>query len=331
MRKRTLSLASVLITMLTILTLTACNKPQPTPPIETLYPVESQSETKLTTDKISEVEQIYPASETQSPVQEESLPAQEALEPLAPEAQDLTFQAADGQTLSGIFYPSAQPPAPMIVLMHWAPGNQYNYLAIAPWLQNRGSTPAPDPNGVAWLDPSWFPTIPEGTSYNVFTFTFRGCESGCKSFDKASRQSWLLDAEAALEFASQQYGVDPQQVVSIGASIGADGAAAACFTYNTQHISGCLGALSLSPAGYLTIPYPEEVDNLGLSDPAIPAWCLYAEDDSAAATACTSASGDHYQSFAYTGGFHGMQLIQQDLEPNPLVLMLDFLAQQLNK
>jgi len=331
MRKRTLSLTSLFITILIMLTLTACIKSQPTPPVETLYPVEPQSETELTTDKISEAEQIYPAPEAQSPAQEEPLPAQETLEPLAPEAQVMTFQAADGQILSGTFYPAAQPPAPMIVLMHWAPGNQYNYLAIAPWLQNRRLTPAPDPNGVTWLDPTWFPTIPESTSYNVFTFTFRGCENGCQSFDQATRQNWLLDAEAALEFASQQYGVDPQQIISIGASIGADSAVAACFTYNTQYTSGCLGAFSLSPAGYLTIPYSEEVDNLGSSDSAAPAWCLYAEGDTEAASACTSASGDHYQSFAYANDFHGMQLIQQDLDPNPLVLMLDFLTQLLHQ
>lgn len=331
MRKRILSLAYIFIIMLIILTLTACNKPQPTPPVDTLYPVETQGETELITDKIGEVEQAYPAPDAQAATQEEPLPAQETLEPQAPEAQTLTFQAADGQTLSGTFYPAAQPYAPMIVLMHWAPGNQYNYLAIAPWLQNRGLTPEPDPNGVTWLDPTWFPSIPEGTSYNVFTFTFRGCESGCQSFDQATRYNWLVDAEAALEFASQQYGVDPQQIIAAGASIGADGVAAACFTYNTQHTSGCLGAFSLSPAGNLTIPYPEEVNNLGSSNPAATAWCLYAEDDSAAASACTSASGDHYQSFAYTNGFHGMQLIQQDLDPNPLVLLLDFLAQQLNQ
>ncbi|MFH1445893.1 MAG: hypothetical protein ABIG43_00580 [Chloroflexota bacterium] len=331
MRKRNLRLASLFITILITLILTACIKSQPTPPAETLYPVESQSSPELSTNEISEIEQTYPAPEAQAAAQEEPLPVQEALEPLAPEAQVMTFQATDGQTLSGTFYPAAQPHAPMIVLMHWAPGNQYNYLAIAPWLQNRGLTPEPDPNGVAWLDPTWFPSIPEGTSYNVFTFTFRGCENGCQSFDQATRQNWLLDAEAALEFASQQYGVDPQQIIAAGASIGANGAAAACFTYNTQHTSGCLGAFSLSPAGNLTIPYPEEVNNLGSSDPAAPAWCLYAEDDSAAASACTSASGDHYQSFAYTNGFHGMQLIQQDLDPNPLVLLIDFLAQQLNQ
>jgi dienelactone hydrolase len=60
-----------------------------------------------------------------------------------------------------------------------------------------------------------------------------------------------LDAKAATDAASQLEGVDSHQVVAIGASIGADGAADSCFLHNTQATT-CVGALSLSPGNYLT-------------------------------------------------------------------------------
>ncbi|MCB2213881.1 hypothetical protein KQH50_00660 [bacterium] len=235
----------------------------------------------------------------------------------------MTFQASDGTELSGTFYPSASNNAPLIVLMHWAPGDQTDWRAIAAWLQNRGL--AVEPGNEPWLDSSWFPGISEAYSFNVFTFTFRGCEGGCQSFD---REGWVLDTEAAMTHIIGVENVDLSKVLTIGASIGADGAAYGCHFYNSE-LGGCQGALSLSPGGYLAMPYADEVANLEAEMIPRPAWCLYADGDADAVAACESASGDHFQAFEYTDSAHGMALIEPDRDPNPLGLILDFIESYL--
>lgn len=245
-----------------------------------------------------------------------------ALEALPPEPQEIVFQAADGQEHRGTYYPSVDNPAPLVVLMHWARGDQTDWVEIAYWLQNRGlggQTPAgSDP----WLDPSWFPPMLEGRSFAVFTFSFRTCESGCQSFEP---EGWLLDAQAAMGTAMNLDGVDPNRIAAVGASIGSDGSPDGCFWLNDQHENSCLGALSLSPGSYLTVPYQEAVKALEVEQPPKPVWCLYAEGDVDSAEACRSAAGDHYRVFNYEGRLHGMELIQPDVEPNALQLILEFL------
>jgi dienelactone hydrolase len=240
---------------------------------------------------------------------------------LPPEPQEIEFQADDGQSLQGRYYPAAVNPAPLVVLMHWAPGDQNEWNAIAPWLQNRGQTGGRS-NGAPWLDLSWFPPMPEGQSFGVFTFTFRNCEGGCKSF---TRDAWLLDAQAAMRKARQLEGIDPKHIVAIGASIGADGAPDSCGWLNSQFPNSCLGALSLSPGDYLTVAYKEAVSALGAEQPPKPAWCLYAEGDAESARACEAAAGDNYRAIKYPGNNHGMMLIRPDVEPGALELILDFL------
>ncbi len=240
---------------------------------------------------------------------------------LPPKPQDVEFQADDGQKLQGRYYPAGASPAPLVVLMHWAPGDQNEWNAIAPWLQNRGPSEARS-GGNPWLDASWFPPMAEGQSFGVFTFTFRNCEGGCKSF---TREAWLSDARAAMRKARQLEGIDPNRIVAIGASIGADGAADGCGWLNSQFPGSCLGALSLSPGDYLTIPYKDAVSALGAEQPPKPAWCLYAEGDGESVQACEAASGDNYRAIKYAGNNHGMMLIQPDVEPGALKLILDFL------
>jgi hypothetical protein len=208
--------------------------------------------------------------------------------------------------------------------MHWAPGDQGDWVEIAYWLQNRGlGGQTPNPGNVPWLDPSWFPETLEGQSFAIFTFTVRGCEGGCSSFDP---DGWLLDAQAAMKAAQGLDGVDPQQMVAMGASIGADGAPDGCFWLNTESENSCLGALSLSPGSYLTVPYADAVDTLGAEQPPKPDWCLFAVQDTESAQACQSASGDHYRMEQYGGSPHGMMLIGPDIEPNVLLLILEFLT-----
>ena len=244
-------------------------------------------------------------------------PAPTSLPPLPAEPQRIEFETQDGQLLVGTYYPAAINPADTVVLMHWAPGDQRAWVEIAKWLQNRGEAGASEGQAESpWLDPSWFPAVPDGLSFAVFTFDFRGCVGGCSEF---APDGWLLDAMAAMETVKALPGVDPSRLVAIGASIGSDGAVDACG-------EGCMGALSLSPGSYLTVPYADAVAALGDEEPAKPAWCLAAEGDQDSAEACRSASGDHYWANIYPGAGHGMQLVRPETDPDTLVVILDFLA-----
>lgn len=246
--------------------------------------------------------------------------------PAAP--QPIEFQTTDGKgKLSGLFYPAADKNAPVVVLMHWVNADQSDWAEIAFWLQNRGlGGQSANPNKLAWLDPSWFPKLPENFSLNVFTFSFRGCEGagGCKTF---TPREWLLDANSAMNQAAKLEGVDPQRMVSIGASIGADGAIDGCSWL--AEVSGapgkCLGAFSLSPGNYLTVDYAEAVNILQIGQPPKPAWCLAAEKDSESAPTCKSATGAAYRSISFPGSAHGMRLIDPKTEPKVLELMLEWL------
>ncbi|OGO19547.1 MAG: hypothetical protein A2Z14_06490 [Chloroflexi bacterium RBG_16_48_8] len=254
---------------------------------------------------------------------------------LPAEPQHVEFQAEDGKNLVGYYYPAGVNPAPAVILMHWAGGDQRDWLAIAPWLQNRPEELATFPGWEAgigaecreqlmgpWLDPSWFPPALKDVSFAIFTFDFRDfCESEA---GLENPEGWLLDAVAAFKTVSGLPGVDPDQIVAIGASIGADAAPDGC----SEFIVGggvCLGGFSLSPGSYLGIPYDEVVTQL--DEEEIPVWCLAAKGDPPSAFTCLSASGEHYQTTMYEGEEHGMMLIKPELVPNPLALILEFLEE----
>jgi hypothetical protein len=112
-------------------------------------------------------------------------------------------------------------------------------------------------------------------------------------------------------------GVDPDSLVTIGASIGSDGAVDAC-------TSGCLGALALSPGSYLGVPFADAVVMVSNEDSPKPVWCAAAEGDGESAQTCSGASGTAYRTFIYEGGAHGMMLIQPSMDPDVLELVLEF-------
>lgn len=249
---------------------------------------------------------------------------------LPAEPRALKFKASDGTELGGLYYPAATKPAPMIVLMHWAGGDQYDWAEVAYWLQNRGlKGKTPNPKKSPWRDPSWFPAMLSGKSFGVFTFTYRGCTpDGCLKMDS---KGWLLDSQAALKTASELDGVDPKKIIAAGASIGADGAAHGCAWLNAQKGAGvCLGAFPLSPGGYLTLPFAAAALPLQNETPPKPVWCLYGEGDNESASACKSATGKTYRAIAFAGKSHGMSLIDPTIKPkdatvNTLQLMLDWI------
>lgn len=323
------NLHDILITLILLANLLFLGACQPISPTPTVTATEADPEPTEPTLEIPE----EPPAPTETPTDEPEPTPTETPEvteevteapglPSPPVPQSI--QTADGETLEGTFYPAAVPGAPLIILMHWAMGDQTDWRAIAPWLQNRGEGQDIYDGPANWQDPTWFPAIPEENSYNVFTFTFRGCQGGCQDFN---REGWLLDVEAAMTHAATLEGVDPARVMALGASIGADGAAYGCHYYNQEQGGGCLGAMSLSPGGYLTIPYPEEVEALSNETPPTPAWCLYADGDGTAAAACQGAEGALYRAVQYEDAAHGMALITKERAPNPLDLILEFINQ----
>lgn len=258
--------------------------------------------------------------------------------PLPAEPQVVEFEAADGQALAGTWYPAAVNPAPAVVLMHWVRADQSDWSEVAFWLQNRGlgGTSA---KTYPWLDPTWFPPMPENVSYGVLTFSFRGCApGGCADWVS---DKWLLDAQAAMDLARELPGADLTRLAAIGASIGGDGAIDGCFWLDEE--SGefpCRGALSLSPGGYLGVDYAEAVRYLAANyleksvspDPGyIASWCLASKGDADSARTCGSAPSELYMMNIYPGDAHGMALIQPGMDPDTLEVAQQFLGEVLGK
>lgn len=261
------------------------------------------------------------ATDTLVPPTETPLPptptAEPTLPPLPPEAQRIEFQAEDGAALVGYYYPAAVNPAPVVVLKHWAGGNQTDwlYVGMVAWLQNRGAQ-IPAPSEPMYFDsPYPFPSLPEGLSFAVFTFDFRGYG---ESEGSGGQDTHILDARAAYTAAAALPGVDPARVAGIGASIGADGVVDGCN-------DACIAALSLGPGNWLEMSYSEAVK--AVDDLGKPTWCVAAEDDETAVQTCNAAAGEHYQTQIYPSGGHAMRLfrVENNLQPAIETVILDYL------
>ncbi|MCD6355797.1 MAG: hypothetical protein J7L66_00810 [Anaerolineaceae bacterium] len=245
-------------------------------------------------------------------------------EGLPPEPIEMELTTSDGVTLDGTFYPAEEVGAPLVILMHWARGDQYDWVEIAYWLQNRGlGNVSINSDQAPWLDMSWFPEIGVDKSFNVFTFTFRNCEGGCKSF---KREKWYRDVQAVAEFALGLQDIDKDNIIMIGASIGSDGAVDGCAYLNQVYEGACKGAFSFSPGNYLTIDYIQMVTELS----PVPVWCLYAESDQKSAAVCGNISEENFLAYSYRAGEvfadgHGMNLISPEMKPNPLELIISFI------
>jgi hypothetical protein len=321
----------VIVVIFGVLGFTACQSEPPEPPPDPVIQVDPSATLEKVIPTEPEPTHTLPPSDTPEPfptiVPPTSTQTEETvLEPLPPDPQEITFQAEDGFTIFGRYYPAVVNPAPMIVLMHWAPGDMEDWNEIAFWLQNRGLTGTSSNLGQeSWLDPSWFPGMIEGQSFGVFTFSFRECDAGCNNF-QINRPLWLLDATAAMQIAAGLEGVDSTKLIAIGASIGADGATDGCFRHNDLSMNSCLAALSISPGDYLTVPYADAVSSLMEETPPKHDWCLWATGDVGAAGACNSAMGDQYLSIEWAGSAHGMDLFRPEVEPNVLLKILDFIT-----
>ncbi|NQU29227.1 MAG: hypothetical protein HQ525_01015 [Anaerolineae bacterium] len=233
--------------------------------------------------------------------------------PQPPDAQRMEFEASDGASLVGYYYPASVPEAPVVVLMHWAGGDQTDWQnnGMIAWLQNRGGGGIQKPSRQSAI----YPVMPEDTSFAVFTFDFRGFGESSGSF---SREGGLLDAKTGYEFVKTIEGVDSSRIAGIGSSIGSDGVVDGC-------AEGCLGALSLSPGSYLTLPYADEVKRL--DGEKKPVTCIASEGDGTSAAACNSAAGTYYKTVIYPGSDHGDELLQQPNIPEGIgQVILDWLV-----
>ncbi|MBT3338527.1 MAG: hypothetical protein HN855_11100 [Anaerolineae bacterium] len=261
-------------------------------------------------------EEAPPPAPTEEPASEEPAAIPEStFDPQPPDGQRVEFQSTDGTALVGYYYPAAIPDAPVVVLMHWAGGDQTDWQnnGMIAWLQNRGANGGKDQS--LSLQSAIYPVMPEGVSFAVFTFDFRGFGESSGSFDPTGG---MMDAEAAYAIVKTLSSVDPTRIAGIGSSIGADAVVDAC-------VEGCLGAFSLSPGGYLGIPYPVAVKML--DDVEKPVTCVASEDDHTSVAACDSAMGNYYQSMIYPGSAHGDELLQAPNNPDGIgELIFDWLA-----
>lgn len=236
--------------------------------------------------------------------------------PTQPAPTRVEFQSADGTLLVGYYYPAAVADAPIVVLMHWAGGDQTDWdkVGLVEWLRNLPQPTAGSVKRAAPLTGVYVP-MPQGLSFAVFTFDYRGYgESG----GSAVRSKLAEDSIAALHQAGKMEGVDPSRVSAIGSSIGADGAADSCAEFP------CVGVLSLSPGSYLGLPYNEAVDLL--DENGIPVWCVASEGDWESAPTCKKADGGRYKSIIYPGKAHGTEFLVASSAPADIGrVLLDWL------
>ena len=254
-------------------------------------------------------------------------PSETPLVLLPPQPIEITFSAADGQELTGLFYPGDANPAPVIVLMTWSRGNQSEWQEIAYWLQGRGLLIREINSRKIWKSSNWYPERTLGMPLSVFTFDFRFCQDadGCQAYLPAD---WLLDAQAAIEAASQLEEVDPERIITAGASIGADGAVDACAWLNATEQGTCLGSFALSPSSSLTVDFQTAADALLDQEQPGLIYCLFGLQDEGAAETCRDYSGIRDIHFGYIDN-HGLELVTFSRSPDTLDYLQEFILEAL--
>jgi hypothetical protein len=244
---------------------------------------------------------------------------------LDPSPLEIEFTADDGQVLSGIYFPADSNPAPLMILMHWARGDQEEWTEIAFWLQNRSQFVRTPNYNKSWKSSDWYPENTSGISLGVFTFTLRECAGGCQNYLPAE---WLLDIQAAIATASGLTGVDRGLIMTAGVSIGADGAIDGCAWLNQSGLGECRGAFVISPGSLLTVPFESAAGDLLQSEPPIPVYCLYGLRDDASVETCSAVPDAKLVNYGYIEN-HGFELLQPLQDPDPLILLLEFIDEAL--
>jgi len=269
------------------------------------------------------------SSDEGSLVGENSVTTEEATvepTPLPVEPLAFRFVTNDGAAIDGDFYPPAYPNAPVVILMHQYPmDHNIEWIAIAPWLQNRGMAENVRSGGEPWTDPSWFSPMNEGFDFAVFTFTFRNCLGGCKEDSVESREEWINDASAAIEAVASFRFVDPSRILVVGTSIGADAAVNACERMLGIEGINCSGVVSISPGNYLEQDFASSVE--ALTQAGIPVRCVASEGDALSAQTCQEVEGTGYQAVAADGNEHGVRLFDPSLNIDLSALLKGWLVE----
>jgi hypothetical protein len=279
---------------------TAIPTPPPTPTSTPKPTIEATSEptTKPTLTSTTEPTPTPTTEPTPTPTTEPTLTVTTVptptptvvptVTPIPAEPQSSAFQAADGQILTGMYYPPPTCSAPLtVVYFPWVRGDQ------ADW------------QGVAAL-------LPEDFAYGVFSITARGCEGGCG--EPWDRPGWLLDYTAAVAAAKELPCAGQSRVVTMGSSVGADGAIYAC-----GQAEDCLGALAFSPNGWLDVPYADEVARLVEQGKHV--WAVSGQAETGATRLDRPDWSDYYREIVLPGEAHGNQLYH----PATVRLIQDFL------
>ncbi len=245
-----------------------------------------------------------------------------------PPPPDLTpqrreFEVADGGgTIVGYFYPAAVPDAPLIILMHWARGDQTDWttVGLVEWLQNAGAQQAGNrPIPVAFR-PSIYQPLPLEVSFNVLTFDFRGFgESDALPPSADAGEAWSDDIVTVVQVVEGEHLPGSDRLGCLGSSIGADGAAICCL----NSVGACKGLFSLSPGGYLNIPYEDLLAAIYGSGQSTPyAYCLSSEEDVPSAFSCKEAEqvapAEYYKAIFYPGGLHGTEFLFPETAPEDI-------------
>lgn len=211
--------------------------------------------------------------------------------------EEVRFSAEGDMPVAAWYYPPlGEGPAPGVLLLHQMNADR---SAWSPLIE-RLRTERPD------------------VAVMAMDFPGHG-DSGGDFSDEAA----LAAAEAALEEFRGYEVVADGQIIMIGASIGADAAVDACST-------GCAGAVSISPGGWLGIDYNE-----ALSLISVPVLCLAAQNDGSTAQTCENGAGvglADYEVHIYDGSEHGNTLAADDSatpEPAPTELIMQWLSAHL--
>lgn len=250
-------------------------------------------------------------------------------EVLASEPQSLEFLTTDGLVLAGTFYPPESCNVPVVLLMHQFGSSKESWIEMAQWLQNRVAAA-----GTAGL----LPPMPDNLSFAVFAFDFRSHgDSQPGEDDGLDTEGFLIDAQSALGFVKTLPNVNPERIITMGASIGADASLDACLVLEGDDIAGyqenkgCIGAFAFSPGSFLDVLYVEAANRLSQPPFDIAIACVAAELDGNTADLCGSAVPGRYTSTIYAGrSEHGIALLQPGLDPDIGQVVLDFLQEALN-